>query len=122
MKKVLLALALIIGTSSIADAGELDGKAVWCPDTKRGLVFARDQVTPYFVKGYSIAWGEMEAYYLEGTSEVKWSSNFCCGGTSYLNRETLKSNAYGQCEVSSKKSIMVILNLIIANAKKKNKI
>ena len=121
MKKVLLALALIIGTSSIADAGELDGKAVWCPMHSKGLVFAGGEVTTYYVTGYAITNDKEGSYFLRGTSEVKWSST-SYGGPVYLNRETLKTRAYGQCEISSKQIIMLILKTIISNAKKKNKI
>jgi hypothetical protein len=119
MKKVLLALALIIGTSSIADAGELDGKAVWCPEYNTGLVFAEGEVIEYVVKGYSINTYARYDYNLEGTSRVWWYQS---GFIRNLHRETLNTTAHGQCEISSKQKIVMKLKAIIANAKNKNKI
>jgi len=122
MKKVLLALALIIGTSSITHAGELDGKALWCPIVDTGLVFAGGEVTTYSVTGYAITNDGEGSYYLEGASKVKWFSKRVDGGILYLNRETLQTNVHGQCFISSKQKIMMRLKAVIAKAKKKNKI
>ena len=120
IKYLAVILALIIGTPSIAYAGELDGKALWCPNVDTGFVFAGRQVTEYVVVGYSINTNDRGRYFFSGTSTVSWSTSL--SGIRNLNRETLELTAHGQCELSSKQEIIVKLKAIIALAKKKNKL
>lgn len=119
MKKVLLTLALIIATSSIAYADGLDGKAVWCPDFNIGLVFSEGKVKSFEIRGYSTGYYGPFVYRLDSTDVVKWDQGLMPNS---LSRSSLWSSSYGQCSVSSEQMIIQRLKTIINQSKKKNKI
>jgi hypothetical protein len=110
-----------LASAGIVQAGELDGKSLFCTNTSDkihpvyGLVFGSGHVSKYIVKGYIKTSEYTLSYWLTGTKLVDWNNG-------RLNRETLKTSHNDQCAISSKTKIFQKLDEIIATAKKKNKI
>jgi hypothetical protein len=122
-----------LASAGIVQAGELDGKALFCtsrvgqtkpclpgdcPYTVYGLEFYDGWVLRWEVRGYSKVTVSKHSYLLDGTSEVYWDQP----QRKVLNRGTLLMNNDDECLLSSKTEIFQKLDEIIATAKKKNKI
>ena len=121
-----IVVTLLFAFGGNVHANQLDGKALVCVNkygVTNGLLFANGQVTVYYVKGYEIIEGKSVVYDYDGTSTVKWFYiENMSPKTFILDRETLKINYHGDCELSTEGKIRSILNNIIAKAKKRNKI
>ena len=109
------------------DANDLDGKSLLCNNSYinatnpiYGLVFDKEYVERYEVKGYSKFKKYRAKYDLIGTNEVSWFP-LHFGNDERLNRETLMIGSH-QCYISSKKEVFQKLDEVISAAKKKNKI
>ena len=138
MKKIIPALALLLFTSPV-HAGELDGKAIYCPATVTGYYFDRKTATELRIGKNSEVEHRFfvdQTEYTTGLRYVKWSAN-----TKYkkikkikkahppqhwrLDRQTLKMRHSGrtyQCHLSNKAQIRSKLKAVIARAKRKNKL
>ncbi|MDC0987348.1 hypothetical protein OAS67_08805 [Alphaproteobacteria bacterium] len=108
-------------SAGIVQAGELDGKALFCSSTNTlhpfyGLVFDQGKVTRLEVEGFfrSIAYFGRK-YKALGTRYIRWRSNIT------LDRHTLMVGR-DQCSISSETDIFQKLDEIIAVAKRTNKI
>ena len=121
---IVTTLLFAFGGNVHAENG-LDGKALVCVNAggfTKGLLFANGLVTVYYVGGYEIIKGK-SVVYDEGTYTVEWFYiENLTPKTFILNRETLKINYHGDCELSTEGKIRSRLNNVIAKAKKRNKI
>jgi len=130
MRTIALALALLLFTSPV-HAGELDGKAIYCPATVTGYYFDSKKATRIQIRNSKVlnTWFFDQTEYTAGLRYVKWSAN-----TKHkvfppqywrLDRQTLKMRHSGkifQCHLSNKAQIRSKLKAVIARAKRKNKL
>ena len=122
MIRTLLSAIILTVFSSISYGGSLDGKGVFC-DSEKGYWFDKDLVSVHKIEGYKINI-ERQKYIEEGTKYAKWVGEVTWVS---LDRRDLRVNmGFGtrhQCVmVRSNKEITDRLNVIIEDAKKKNKI
>ena len=138
MKHLAVILALIIGTPSIADAGELDGIYLKCPSiqppnqkTPLYLRFHNGQTQYIQIKGDQAYYEKFgSAYELKGVHKITFFmwNNF--DGKPFIrkyayisiDRTTLKISEGGECSISSKEQAHSEIHGYISQAKKKNKL
>ena len=146
MKKTLLSIFIIsvLSVPISVRASEVDGKSLHCQPAKDpayrvtdgalslpyALFFDRGNVKQVIISGYKTVTLYIEKYELEGTSLIKWKYkgkrfNF----KSRVHRDTLRHisedhpvSFKSSCEVVSAKRNYELLNNVINQAKKKNKI
>ena len=148
MKYLAVILALIIGTPSIADAGELDGKPIECKkgEDKRYFQFYSFENNTVFrpfihpVDPRSISREEMSRYYVD-PSIISWHEKLPHRPTSFrLSRETLVLDTHSemkkslgipdyayslQCKLTNKRNIQQYFERKFQNTRermKKNKL
>ena len=108
-------------------AGELDGKTLHCqPDVKGalpyGLFFSQGEVRRVIIKGYKTTTDYKAKYEFEGLNRIKWYYRMGVQGAwSYLRRDTLRNDG-AVCIIVSAKRNYELLNNLISEAKKKNRI
>ena len=131
MKKIIPVLALLLFTSPV-HAGELDGKAIYCPATVNGYYFEGKMANEIGIVNSKVTnlFFADQTEYTAGLRYVEWSAN-----TTFmdnfppqhwrLDRQTLKMRHNGrtfQCHLSSQDKIRSELKAVIARAKRKNKL
>jgi hypothetical protein len=114
-----------LASAGIVQAGDLDGKSLFCTDLHNGhhpvygLVFEQGKVTRWQVDGFSKKKPyEGKTYNEKGTIHIYWNAG---AGWIYLDRRTLKVDA-DQCSITTPTEIFHKLDEIIAVAKRTNKI
>jgi len=114
-----------LASAGIVQAGELDGKSLFCTDLNNkthpvyGLVFEQGKVTRWQVDGFSKKKPyEGKPYYARGTRYMEWHE---ISTWTKLDRQTLKVDG-DQCLITTPTEIFQKLDEIIAVAKRKNKI
>ena len=95
--KYVVILVLLLGFIAPVQAGELDGKGIFCSDINQGFFFGgENSVRIYRVYGMEVWDWELSSYDEVGTHQIEW---YYEGGLFHWDRQTLKLNGMNEpCE------------------------